>query len=222
MLDEHDRIQNEGSLDMEVVVPTPEHDDDPQNVPICTNTPTTARSGSPHEDVRYRYLTFDSEIPMNPAFPPGVETEYPPCPNLRHFDNPFTWSKTRKNWMTWLSCSANITAAYSAGSYASPAFQLTKEWGVSEVAYNVGITIFTCGFGVAPMVLAPFSEINGRRPVFIVTGALFVSKLRLWGRCGNEPDKISPVCQMCCALTDSYGGMLAARFFLGVGGCKSG
>ncbi|KAK7902606.1 hypothetical protein LTR67_002252 [Exophiala xenobiotica] len=199
MLNEHDQLQNEGSLDREVVV-KPEQDDDLQNVPICTDTPTTARSDSPHDDVRYRYLTFESEIPLTPAFPPGVETEYPPCPNLRHYDNPFSWSKKRKNWMTWLSCSANITAAYSAGSYASPAFVLTKKWGVSEVAYNVGITIFTCGFGFAPMVLAPFSETNGRRPVFIVTGALFV------------------ICQMCCALTDSYGGMLAARFFLGVGG----
>ena len=50
------------------------------------------------------------------------------------------------------------------------------------------------------MVLAPFSEINGRRPVFIATGVLFV------------------ICQLCCAITRSFGGMLAARFFAGVGG----
>ena len=50
------------------------------------------------------------------------------------------------------------------------------------------------------MVLAPFSEINGRRPVFIVSGILFV------------------VCQLCTALTQSYAGMLVVRFFVGVGG----
>ena len=62
------------------------------------------------------------------------------------------------------------------------------------------ITVFTSGFAIAPMVLAPFSELNGRRPVFIATGLLFV------------------ICQLCCAVTRSFGGMLAARFFVGVGG----
>lgn len=152
------------------------------------------------QDIQYRYLTFESDIPLNPILPQNVSGEIPPCPNLTDYDNPFAWSLTRKKFMTYLSCSVNITAAFAAGSYASPAYKLTEKWGVSNVAYNVGITVFTLGFGVAPMVLAPFSEINGRRPVFIATGILFV------------------ICQLCCALTETYGGMLASRFFLGVGG----
>lgn len=48
------------------------------------------------------------------------------------------------------------------------------------------------------MVLAPFSEINGRRPMFVVTGCAFV------------------ILQLCCALTRSYAGMLVARFWTGV------
>lgn len=50
------------------------------------------------------------------------------------------------------------------------------------------------------MVLAPFSEIQGRRPVFIASGLLFV------------------ICQLCTGLTQSYAGMLIVRFFAGVGG----
>ena len=50
------------------------------------------------------------------------------------------------------------------------------------------------------MVLAPFSEINGRRPVFIASGLLFV------------------LCQLCTGLTHSYAGMLVVRFLVGVGG----
>jgi multidrug resistance protein len=50
------------------------------------------------------------------------------------------------------------------------------------------------------MILAPFSEINGRRPVFIASGILFV------------------ICQLCTGLTKSYAGMLVVRFFTGVGG----
>lgn len=152
------------------------------------------------EDIHYEYLTFQSVLPMVPFKGKNAAAELPPMPNLRDYDNPFEWARSRKNIMTWLSCSVNITAAYSAGSYASPAGILTQKWGVSRVVYNLGITIFTCGFGIAPMVLAPFSEINGRRPVFIATGLLFV------------------ICQLSCALTQSFGGMLAARFFLGCGG----
>lgn len=50
------------------------------------------------------------------------------------------------------------------------------------------------------MILAPFSEINGRRPMFIATGLLFVAM------------------QLACALTPTFGGMLVSRFLLGVGG----
>ena len=49
------------------------------------------------------------------------------------------------------------------------------------------------------MVLAPFSEINGRYPVFAASGVLYF------------------VCQICCAVTRSYPGMLVARFFVGCG-----
>ncbi|KIW92799.1 uncharacterized protein Z519_06648 [Cladophialophora bantiana CBS 173.52] len=172
-----------------------------QNVPL-QNDPRYPPIPGPLDanDIEYRYLTFETDMPLNAILPSGVKNELPPCPNLRDYDNPFTWSLTRKKLMTYLSCSVNITAAYSAGSYASPTAQLTEKWGISAVAYKTGITIFTAGFGIAPMVLAPFSEINGRRPVFIFTGILFV------------------LCQIGCAVTDSFAGMLLARFFLGVGG----
>ena len=152
----------------------------------------------------HHYLTFQSDIPTVPSASKEIAADLPPMPNLRDYDNPLEWSKSRKKFMTVLSCSVNITAAYSAGSYASPADVLTQKWGVSRVVFNLGITIFTIGFGIAPMVLAPFSEINGRRPVFIATGLLFV------------------ICQLGCALTQSFGGMLAARFFLGCGGSTFG
>ena len=152
----------------------------------------------------HHYLTFQSDIPTVPFASKEVAAGLPPMPSLRDYDNPLEWSRPRKKFMTVLSCSVNMTAAYSAGSYASPADILTQKWGISRVVFNLGITIFTIGFGIAPMVLAPFSEINGRRPVFIATGLLFV------------------VCQLGCALTQSFGGMLAARFFLGCGGSTFG
>jgi len=167
---------------------------------ISKKSPASTTSSTDTEEIDYVYLNFDTEIATRPVFPGNAVKDYPSCPNLKQYDDPFTWSKTRKNLMTWVSCATNMTAAYSSGSYASPEAQLTELWGISRVTYNVGITIFTVGFGIAPMVLAPFSEINGRRPVFIATGILFVAM------------------QLACALTNSYTGMLVSRLFAGIGG----
>lgn len=202
MLREHGSRKDEESLGQNILIPLSEdYASPPQNVPISDNPNQTHTPQSlDSEDIEYRYLTFETVVPLNPVLPPDSKAELPPCPNLRDYDNPVTWSLTRKKLMTYLSCSVNLTGAYAAGSYASPTAELTQKWGISAVAYKVGITMFTLGFGVAPMVLAPFSEINGRRPVFIASGIVFA------------------VCQLGSALTDSFAGMLVARLFLGFGG----
>jgi multidrug resistance protein len=150
----------------------------------------------------FHYLSFETELPRpTSVIPPSPNAAPPPePPNLVKFTSPFEWSESRKRLIICLSCTATAFTAFTAGAYSPGAAQMEKEWNVSQVAILCGITTFTTGFGIAPMVLAPFSEINGRRPVFIATGLLFV------------------LCQLCCALTKSFGGMLVARFFVGVGG----
>ena len=155
-----------------------------------------------HIPIIYHYLTFDTDLP-SPSTLTSDDRNAPPAPeppDLHNYVSPFLWSESRKTFITWLSCISTVVTAYSAGSYSSAAAQMSAEWGISEIAVLVGITMFTTGFAIAPMVLAPFSEINGRYPVFVATGILFV------------------VCQLCCAVTTSYPGMLVARFFVGVGG----
>lgn len=150
----------------------------------------------------YHYLTFETELPTVSTLRLSNQnaSSAPSPPNLQKYISPFTWSEPRKTYITYLSCAVTVTTAYSAGAYGSASAQLSDYWKVSQVAVYVGITTFTTGFAIAPMVLAPFSEINGRYPVFVVTGLLFV------------------LCQLFCAITRSYPGMLVARFFLGVGG----
>lgn len=149
--------------------------------------------------VEYRYLTFETELPT-PILSDGNNAgSLPPQPNLKKYLDPFLWSKSRKTFTVWLSCIATAITAYTAGSYSPPVDAMSREWGVSHVAILVGITTFCIGFATAPMVLAPFSEINGRYPVFIAAGILY------------------EICQICCAVTRSYPGMLLARFFAGVG-----
>jgi MFS family permease len=43
----------------------------------------------------------------------------------------------------------------------------------TEFQATVGLSVFTCGFGVIPLVTASFSEEFGRLPLYIVSGIGF-------------------------------------------------
>lgn len=162
----------------------------------CFNSDSSPEESLDEESpITYHYLTFETPLPQPSALNPGA----PPPPDLKKYTSPFDWPQSRKSFIIWLSTIATLLTAYNAGSYSPAAGQLTAEWHVSDVAVLVGITTFCVGFAVAPMVLAPFSEINGRYPVFVCSGILFV------------------ICEVCCAVTRSYAGMLLARFFVGCG-----
>ncbi|KAE8320262.1 major facilitator superfamily domain-containing protein [Aspergillus transmontanensis] len=138
------------------------------------------------QDVEYLYLNFDTTLPhpVGITSPQPGQASPPPCPNLTTYASPFLWAESRKTVVTIISCCVTAMSAYAAGS----------------VVYNLGISLYTLGFAIAPMVLAPFSEINGRRPIFVSSGLVFT------------------VCLIGSGATESFAGMLVARFFLGVGG----
>jgi multidrug resistance protein len=159
-------------------------------------------SVGPDDDITWHYLSFETELPrpvfhIQPHSPSQTPHQPPECPDLKKYTSPFLWPKRRKHFMTWFGCVSTSITAYTAGSYAAGGGQMMKEWSISEPVFGVGITMFTCGFGLAPMFLAPFSEINGRKPVFVVTGVLLC------------------VFQLVCALTPTFAGMLTARFLIG-------
>ncbi|KAI5297190.1 hypothetical protein KEM55_005031 [Ascosphaera atra] len=157
----------------------------------------------PHDDavlreseIEWHYLTFDTEVPQPAGHPP---VELAP-PNLKKFESPFLWSKTRKNFTTAIATYATALAAMASGAYNSASDAMQEKWHISQVVCEVGLTLFCVGFAIAPMFLAPFSEINGRRPLFIASGVLLVAA------------------SIGCGGTDSFAGMCVARFFAGVGG----
>lgn len=160
------------------------------------------RTQDKHGEIIWQYLDFDTELPHPATIHSTLPDQGPPPdpPNLAKYGDPFKWGEMRKRVTIWVACVITALTAFSAGSYSPGIGQMTMEWSVSNVAALVGITMFTTGFAIAPMVLAPFSEINGRRPVFIASGILFV------------------ICQLCSGLTQSYAGMLVVRFLAGVGG----
>lgn len=149
---------------------------------------------TPIEDVE---LAWTTELPTTAA--DGVPGA-PPAPDLARFTDPRRWAAGRKNVMLFLSCVATLLTAYCAGAYSPAAGLLAAEFGVSTTAALVGITTFTTGFAAAPMVLAPFSELNGRYPVFAASGLVFVAF------------------QAASGLVASLPAMLVCRFLVGVGG----
>lgn len=153
--------------------------------------------------ISYHYLTFETELlpPPGHVFRRGNVSPYAHqaerMSELKDLVSPVDWSRARKTFTIWLSCIAALVATYTAGSYSSGASQYQAEWHISSNAVPVGIAIFTISFAVAPMVLAPLSELNGRRPVFVVSGIVLV------------------LSQLGCAVTRSFAGMLVARAFAG-------
>lgn len=135
-----------------------------------------ASRASPQADqappqIKFRYLTFETTVPD----PSSVSSSHPclrPVPI-----SPFEWSPRRKLFTTCLSCAVTVISGYASGSYNPPNEQMGAEWGVSQVAILVGTTTYCVGFAIAPMVLAPFSELNGRKPVFVGSGIVFACKL---------------------------------------------
>lgn len=128
------------------------------------------------QDIEHLYLEFDTPLPTPLiSLPPGPGQSPPPePPNLAKYTSPFLWPKWRKTVMTWISCAVTGLAGYAAGEGSPASAELTAKWNIGLVVYNLEITLFCIGFGLAPMVLAPFSEINGRRPIFVASGIIFV------------------------------------------------
>ncbi|KAJ5093602.1 hypothetical protein N7456_009463 [Penicillium angulare] len=163
--------------------------------------PESSSNVSLEQEIEYLYLELETPLPTPCiTLPPGAgQSAAPEAPSLEKYTSPFLWPWSRKWMMTWIACAVTALAGYSAGEVSPASDLLTKEWGISTTVYTTSITIFCIGFALAPMILAPFSEINGRRPIFVASGVVFVA------------------CLIACGGTHSFAGFLVARFFQGCG-----
>lgn len=173
-----------------------------------TGVPTPTSSGpDASTEITQVYLTFTTQLPQanttirHPPNGPSNLSAPPRAPDLTRYRNPQTWPSSRKYVLLALSCIATWLTAYTAGSYSPMQHLIAGSLGgqPSREAVLAGITTFCLGFAFAPMVLAPLSEMNGRYPVFVVAGVMYV------------------VFQAVCGVVRNLAGMLIARFLVGVG-----
>ncbi|KAJ3571900.1 hypothetical protein NPX13_g5221 [Xylaria arbuscula] len=166
---------------------------------VETRPQATASLGQ-NSPIDYMYLTFDTALPV-PNIPMAtIESAIPESPDMSRYIDPMRWPSSRKTIMVAVACIGTLATAYAAGAYSPPIELIIAELKTTREVALLGVTTFCLGFAFAPMVLAPFSEINGRYPIFAIAGVVFA------------------VFQAVCGLVTNVPGMLLARFFTGVGG----
>ena len=92
-------------------------------------------------------------------------------------DNPLNWPQWKKLLTTFLLCLMTF-AIYIGSAIITPGIpDIAYDYGVSEVAATLSLTMFVIGYGIGPMLWSPMSEIPqiGRNPVYIGTLAMFVA-----------------------------------------------
>jgi len=83
--------------------------------------------------------------------------------------NPMLFSDARKWVWTLLESLATFAVALTTSAYSAAAVQLTDEFQVDPVLFEVGFSVFVLGFALGPLFWAPLSEMYGRQVLFFMT-----------------------------------------------------
>lgn len=115
-------------------------------------------------------------------------------------ENPQNWSNGKKVWVSTLLFLYTVAAYMGASIYTVSEDGVMKRFGVSQSVASLGLTLYVFGYGFAPMILSPLTEIPaiGRNPPYAITFCLFTILI------------------IPAALVDNIGGLLVVRFLLGV------
>ncbi|KDQ57708.1 hypothetical protein JAAARDRAFT_130834 [Jaapia argillacea MUCL 33604] len=114
-------------------------------------------------------------------------------------ENPRNWGIFKKAFVTSQLCLLTFSIYIGSSIYTAGIPSIVREFGVSDTAAILGLTLFVVGYGIGPMFLAPLSEIPafGRNAIYIITLALFV------------------ILQVPTALAHNLGALLPLRFLAG-------
>jgi hypothetical protein len=113
---------------------------------------------------------------------------------------PLNWPKKAKWTMTLLSSMGGLVTLMSGAMLAPALDAISESLGSSAERTNMMLSIFVLSFAFGPIILAPITEIVGRRPVWLFCSAWYI----IWNTV--------------CGFANSSGLMLAARLLAGLGG----
>jgi len=87
------------------------------------------------------------------------------------------WSQRKKFFVTFQICLLTFSVYIGSAIYTAGIPGVMLDFGVSQVAATLGLTLFVAGYGLGPMLWASMSEVPqiGRNPVYIGTLVAFVA-----------------------------------------------
>jgi hypothetical protein len=88
-------------------------------------------------------------------------------------ENPFNWSRGRKAFITLLLCLMTLFIGLATTAYSSGIDSMCDDLGVSTELGQLGLFCFNFACAPAPLFLAPFCELVGRRVIYVGTYACF-------------------------------------------------
>ncbi|GLA56383.1 hypothetical protein AtubIFM55763_007459 [Aspergillus tubingensis] len=116
-------------------------------------------------------------------------------------ENPFNWDPKYKAFISALLCLMTLFIGLATTAYSSGISDMASDLGTSEEIAELGLFLFNFTCALAPLFLAPFCELAGRRVVY--TGAYFCFAIMFIG----------------LALGKNIGTILVCRALLGLFGC---
>ncbi|KAM0793342.1 hypothetical protein ACM66B_000797 [Microbotryomycetes sp. NB124-2] len=87
-------------------------------------------------------------------------------------ENPYNWGTGKKWTTTWINCIFTLLTAFTGSAFAMGTDSMMRDLDCSLELATLALSAFPLGFGLAPLVLAPLSEVYGRWPVY--AGSCFV------------------------------------------------
>ncbi|KUJ17035.1 MFS general substrate transporter [Mollisia scopiformis] len=88
-------------------------------------------------------------------------------------EDPFNWSVGRKAWITLLLCLMTLFIGLATTAYSSGIDRMCDDLGVSTELGQLGLFCFNFACAIAPLFLAPFCELVGRRFIYVGAYACF-------------------------------------------------
>lgn len=89
-------------------------------------------------------------------------------------DNPYNWPSRRKISISVIVSFGQLVTLMSTSMMASALGRISQDLGINESTTQVTFSIFVLGLAFAPFPIAPFSEMYGRKPVWLFCNAFYV------------------------------------------------
>ncbi|KGO73014.1 Major facilitator superfamily domain, general substrate transporter [Penicillium italicum] len=112
-------------------------------------------------------------------------------------ENPRNWSMARRITITMTAVLLVVNATFASSSPSGCFGSISKEFGISTEVAGLTITLFLLGYCAGPLIFAPLSEFYGRRWIFYISFAFYLSFNFL------------------CAFAPNLGALLVGRFLAG-------